>query len=95
MVEITKISSKGQVVIPVKIREELNLEEGTRLVVSRADNLVVLKKINVEDALKEFDRLTKIGKEFAGKKEIKSEEDIVRIIHERRKKRRAEGGFRH
>ena len=44
--EITKMSSKGQVVLPMGIREELNLSEGTILATIRKDNLVVLKKID-------------------------------------------------
>ncbi len=43
--EITKISSKGQVVLPRKIREELCLKEGTILAAVKKDNLIVLKKI--------------------------------------------------
>lgn len=43
--EITKISSKGQVVLPRVIREELHLKEGTILVAVKKDNLVILKKI--------------------------------------------------
>ncbi len=43
--EITKISSKGQVVLPREIREELHLKEGTILVALKKDDLVVLKKI--------------------------------------------------
>lgn len=43
--EITKISSKGQVVLPRVIREELHLKEGTILVAVKKDNLIILKKI--------------------------------------------------
>jgi len=43
--EITKISSKGQVVLPREIREELHLKEGTILVAVKKNNLVILKKI--------------------------------------------------
>jgi len=40
------MSSKGQVVLPREIREELHLKEGTILVAVKKDNLVVLKKID-------------------------------------------------
>lgn len=43
--EITKISSKGQVVLPREIREDLDLKEGTVLAAVKKNNLVVLKKI--------------------------------------------------
>ena len=90
MIEITKMSSKGQVVIPVRIREELGLEDGSRFVVSRTDSAIVLKKLSIPEAFEEFDKLTKEGEKHAKAKGIKSEEDIVRIIHEGRKKRKME-----
>jgi len=43
--EITKISSKGQIVLPREIREELCLKEGTILAAVKKDNLIILKKI--------------------------------------------------
>ncbi len=91
MVEITKMSSKGQVVIPARIRDELRLEEGSRLLVDRSGSAIILKKLSIPEALGEFDKIVKRGEQFARKKGIKSEEDLVKIVHERRKKRRAEG----
>ena len=40
------MSSKGQVVLPREIREELHLKEGTILAAVKKDDLVVLKKID-------------------------------------------------
>ena len=57
-IELTKISSKGQVVIPQEIREKLGLDEGETLVVSVKDGLIVLKKI--EGSLTEEDLNTLI-----------------------------------
>ncbi|MDP3729008.1 MAG: AbrB/MazE/SpoVT family DNA-binding domain-containing protein [bacterium] len=87
MVDVTKVSTKGQVVIPQHIREELNLEEGSQVVISRMKDFVVMKKISITDLKKEFEELTKIGEKRAKKLGIYSEEDVVRIIHEGRKKR--------
>ncbi|OGI15277.1 hypothetical protein A3K63_05050 [Candidatus Micrarchaeota archaeon RBG_16_49_10] len=44
-VELTRLSSKGQVVLPNDIREKLNLEKGTLFAVTTSDGLIVLKKI--------------------------------------------------
>lgn len=85
MVEVAKISSKGQVVIPSHIRQELGLEEGSQLAISKVDNFVVLKKVDIKDLKEEFRKLTEIGSKHAKKIGIKSEEDVVRIIHESRK----------
>ena len=44
--ELTKLSSKGQVVIPKEIREKLGLKEGTPLAIEATDTgLVVIKEI--------------------------------------------------
>ncbi len=84
MAEITKISTKGQVVIPRRIRQELGLGTGSSVLVTRMNDFVLLKKINVPDITKEFDALTKWGTHYAQKKGIQSEEDVVRIIHKGR-----------
>jgi len=83
MIEITKVSSKGQVVIPSNIRNELNLRNGSRLVVTKFKNMVLLKKINI-NLKEEFKELTKIGEKFARGKNIKNEEDVLKIIHKGR-----------
>jgi AbrB family looped-hinge helix DNA binding protein len=52
-IEITRISSKGQVVIPLPIREKMKIKEGEAFAVSERGNLIVLKK--VEGSLEEGD----------------------------------------
>ncbi len=39
----TTLSKKGQVVIPKKIREKLNLEKGNVFEIELRDNLIILK----------------------------------------------------
>ncbi|WP_082160420.1 AbrB/MazE/SpoVT family DNA-binding domain-containing protein [Candidatus Coxiella mudrowiae] len=41
----TKMSSRGQIVIPEEIREQLGLETGTKFVVIAENDTVVLKTI--------------------------------------------------
>ena len=45
--EITKISSKGQIVIPQSIRNELAINTGTVIAVERINDMIVLKKIDI------------------------------------------------
>ncbi|WP_447962994.1 AbrB/MazE/SpoVT family DNA-binding domain-containing protein [Nitrospira sp. Ecomares 2.1] len=52
----TKLSSKGQVVIPEEIRKQLGLKEGDQFVVVRQDDAVILKSIK-KPVLNEFDSL--------------------------------------
>ena len=45
-IEFTRASSKGQIVIPTKIRKRFNIEEGSVLAVAAQNDLIVLKKID-------------------------------------------------
>ena len=45
--EMTKISPKGQVVIPQKIRDALGINPGSRFVVYGMDDTVVFKKLSI------------------------------------------------
>ncbi len=56
MLATTKMSSKGQVVIPENIRKRLNLKEGTQFVVTGKEDVVILKAIS-EPSLDEFETL--------------------------------------
>lgn len=58
--EVTSMSSKGQVVIPIDIRVELNLVEGEVLGISSQDGLIVLKKIENEMSRDEIGTLKEI-----------------------------------
>jgi len=42
----TVVTSKGQVVIPSKIRKKLNIKQGTRLFVEEHGNALILKPVN-------------------------------------------------
>jgi len=41
----TVVSSKGQIVIPAALRDELGIEAGTRVAIQREDNHLVLQPI--------------------------------------------------
>src|SRR3972149_12024065 len=56
MLATTKMSSKGQVVIPEEIRKRLNLKEGAQFVVVAEEGVVVLKTIE-EPSSTGFDAL--------------------------------------
>jgi AbrB family looped-hinge helix DNA binding protein len=42
----TKMSSKGQVVIPEEIRNQLDLHSGDQFIVVASNNVVILKTMN-------------------------------------------------
>jgi AbrB family looped-hinge helix DNA binding protein len=77
----TKMSSKGQVVIPEDIRKRLKLKAGTQFVVVGENDVVILKSIS-PPSISEFDTLIaearKQGKE-AGLKQSDITEAIAKV----------------
>lgn len=73
----TKVSSKGQVVIPINVREAAGLKEGEKILAIAVGDTVVLKKIvdkTFEAAVKPiWTRIRKIGL---------TEEDVDALIQE-------------
>ena len=55
-VSTTKMSSKGQVVIPESIRESLGLQTGARFVVVAGQDAILLKLVT-QPSMEEFDEL--------------------------------------
>jgi len=60
----TKMSSKGQVVIPEDIRESLHLKPGSQFVVAGENDVVILKSITLP-SMKDFDDLIKKARKQA------------------------------
>ena len=63
-VSTTRMSSKGQIVIPESIRKQLHLKEGTQFVVIGEGDVVILKTISTPD-MYAFDTLIKRAREQA------------------------------
>ena len=82
-IEITSMSSRGQIVIPQNIREQLGLSEGEKFVVIGEDGTIVLKKIEMP-SFKNFDKLIKRTQDFAKNKPLKKE-DLDHAIKRARK----------
>jgi len=51
MIDVTRISSKGQVVIPKPIRESLKLMEGDRLIAYARGDLIILKRLKEGESI--------------------------------------------
>ncbi|MDG6925930.1 MAG: AbrB/MazE/SpoVT family DNA-binding domain-containing protein [Nitrososphaerota archaeon] len=45
IIDVTKVSDKGQVVIPKEVRDRLQMGPGTKLIVVATDDAVVLQRI--------------------------------------------------
>ncbi len=81
----TRLSSKGQVVIPEEIRERLGLEEGTQFLVIGERDVVILKSI-APPAMKDFDTLVRRARGTARKVGMKRA-DVRKAVSRARKSR--------
>ncbi|MBI4162512.1 MAG: AbrB/MazE/SpoVT family DNA-binding domain-containing protein [Candidatus Aenigmarchaeota archaeon] len=73
-VETVRMSSKGQIVIPQDIREEINADEGTVFAVTGSRDAVILKKIGTpskEELIKQLHVIAKEGKKRLQSRNIK------------------------
>lgn len=87
-VEIIKMSSKGQVVIPQGIREEICASKGTMFAVVSGRDSIVLKKVAMpskEELICELRKIAKEGRKRLEAKGIK-EADIPGIVERARKR---------
>jgi AbrB family looped-hinge helix DNA binding protein len=81
----TKMSSKGQVVIPEDIRKRLKLTTGSQFVVMGENDVVILKTIK-PPSMAEFDKLITKAR-IQGKKAGLKQSDITAAIAKARGRR--------
>jgi len=82
IVEIGKVSSRGQLCIPNEIRQKMKLEEGNKVLFFLDQDSLLIKKVHQ----KSFTEITKPLKEAAKKSGLK-EEDVVDMVHRARKQK--------
>lgn len=83
IIEMGKISSRGQIAIPSDIRAQLGLDEGSKVLFFVEDDTLLMKKVTT----KTFAEITKPLKEAARKAGMR-EEDVPAIIHRLRKSKK-------
>ena len=84
-VSTTKMSSKGQVVIPENIRKQLNLKAGAKFIVLGEKDVVILKNIS-PPSMDEFNSLIAQARKTAKKAGLK-QSDIKDAIAQARGKK--------
>ena len=84
-VATTKMSSKGQVVIPEEIRDQLGLNAGTQFIVVGEDDVVILKMVRAP-SMRDFDRLIRKARAQAKSAGLKRA-DISAAVSDVRKRR--------
>lgn len=85
-VSTTKMSSKGQVVIPANIRKQLNLKAGAQFVVVGEKDVVILKNI-APPSLVEFGALIAEARKKGKQAGIKKSDISDAILKARGKKK--------
>ncbi|MBS3117970.1 AbrB/MazE/SpoVT family DNA-binding domain-containing protein [Candidatus Woesearchaeota archaeon] len=83
-VEITSVSSRGQIVIPQRLRDRMKIHAGEKFVVIGEDNTIVLRKLEMP-SFNGIDKLLKKTRDFAKERGIK-ESDAEEAIKQTRKK---------
>jgi len=82
--ELVKVSSKGQLVIPQDIRQKMKIEEGDTFAVTSKDHLVILKKIEspiLEEELRDLEENEKAWKEIEqGKCKKATKEEFLNLL---------------
>jgi AbrB family looped-hinge helix DNA binding protein len=81
----TRMSSKGQVVIPEEIRDRLGLQSGTQFVVVGDRDVVILKAISTP-SMKEFDNLIAQARQQARRSGLKKSDIDAAIAKVRARK---------
>ena len=81
----TKMSSKGQVVIPEEIRQRLGLKPGVQFIVV-GDRDVVIPKAIAPPSMGDFDALVAEARKQARKAKM-TRRDVARAVSETRKRR--------
>jgi len=47
--KIIKVTDKGQISLPVKMRDSLDISRGDELIITRKDDSIIIKKIKEDD----------------------------------------------
>lgn len=80
--ELAKLTSKGQVTIPIQIRKKLNLKEGDKIMFIENGNTIQI----VNSSLIAIDKLQSAMEGEAEKAGIKNDDDVLALCDDVRKK---------
>ena len=88
MIDVVTISSKGQVVIPKKLREDAGLFEQDEVLMLSDQGKIIIEKISREKARKDLRNFLEVMGSRAEKINIR-EEDIQKEIREMRNEKKS------
>jgi len=84
VLNMTRLSEKGQIVIPNELRKEMGLREGTRFIVMGLEDTIVLRRLELSQERIRLKRLLDRSRKMAEKVGF-TEKEINRLIHSFRK----------
>lgn len=82
--ELTRLSEKGQVVIPTSVRKKLGLKQGMRFLVVGVGDTVVLRRLELGEETMRLKQVLMESRKKAEKIGF-TQKEIERFIHETRK----------
>lgn len=82
--ELAKITSKGQITIPIAIRRMLGVKEGDKVMFVQEGNKVVMMNASVEALLEVQDAFKGVADELG----VEDEQDVVDMVKAIRAERR-------
>lgn len=88
-VETTRLSKRGQIVVPKRVRKDLGLAEGDRFLVYGTGDAIVFKKLEFP-SIEELERLASWGRKFAETKRI-TRRKVAKAIREFREETHTSG----
>jgi AbrB family looped-hinge helix DNA binding protein len=82
--ELTRLSERGQIVIPTELRKSMNLREGERFIVMGVGDTIILRKLELSQERLRLKKLIRDSQKKARKGGF-TEEEVTKLIRETRK----------
>ena len=83
--ELAKITSKGQITIPINIRKQLGVKDGDKVLFVNEGNKIIMMNASINALLEAQQAFTGVAEELG----IESEQDVVDMVNEIREQRSA------
>ena len=81
--ELAKVTSKGQITIPIAIRNALRIREGDKILFKEDGDRVILTNASTNALLKAQEAFQGVAEELG----IKNEQDVIKLVKELRAER--------
>ncbi len=82
--ELTRLSERGQIVIPTELRKSMNLKEGERFIIMGVGDTIVLRKLELSEERLRLKRLIRESRKKTKKRGGFDESEIAKLIQETR-----------